>query len=468
VNLGFRYEWESNPIEAHNLLHNVVGPPFGTGFVSVQHAYSSNPSNKNFDPRVGLAWDVAGDHKTSVRAGFGIFHDVFQTYTFASAYDENPPFLTYNQFFGATDPNFPTPFVGGGAPPLLSQTYGTYYGIHTTPYSLEYTLNVQRELPKNTLLNVGYTGTRGVHLLAFHDFNAPLPTVVNGVMHFATLESAPVTATTPYGVQAVQNPRADTSLGSLDMLDTNSYLSYNALQVGVEHKMSASLVFQFSYTWSHCIDGSYAYSGLGANNVTSAVTNPYDWNADKGNCGFDLRHSLSLNVVYVLPFKGNRLKEGWQFTGIQSWHTGVPFSLGEGDQADLGNNFDTGRPAVIAGCDLYDNQNVHQWYNPACFTASEYGTLGSMGRNSLVGPGYVDIDFGVWKNTRITERFNLQFRAELFNIFNHPNFNIPATTVFNPGTALTGYAATQATTAGQITSIVGNARQTQFSLKLIF
>ena len=112
----------------------------------------------NFDPRVGLAWDVFGDHKTSLRAGFGIFHDVYQTYTFGSAYRSNPPFLTKNQFFPAGDPNFPTPFVGGGTP-LLSQTTGPYYGTHTTPYSLEYRLSMQRELPGNTLLTVGYVGT---------------------------------------------------------------------------------------------------------------------------------------------------------------------------------------------------------------------------------------------------------------------------------------------------------------------
>ncbi len=99
----------------------------------------------------------------------------FQTYTFSSAYLTNPPYLTENQFFfTGPDPNFPTPFVGGGIP-LLSNTNGTYYGIHTTPYSLEYTLSVQRQLPGNTLLTVGYQGTRGVHLLAFHDFNAPIP-----------------------------------------------------------------------------------------------------------------------------------------------------------------------------------------------------------------------------------------------------------------------------------------------------
>ncbi len=315
-------------------------------------------------------------------------------------------------------------------------------------------MNIQRELFKNTLLTVGYTGTRGVHLLAFHDFNPPVPTVINGVDHFA--------------INGVQNPRVNSNFGSLDMTDTTSHSSYNALEVSLEHKLSSNLVMQFSYTYSHCLDSAYTYGGLGFNNVSSAITNPYDWNADYGNCSYDLRHVISANVVYLLPFHGNRWKEGWQLTGIQAWHTGVPFSIGEGDQADLGNTFDTERPNVIAGCNVYANQSVQQWYNPACFTPSAYGTVGNLGRNTLVGPGYVDTDFGVLKSTRITERFNLQFRAELFNIFNHPNFGVPNETAFNAGSFTTSFAATPNATAGQITSIIGNARQTQFSLKLIF
>ncbi|MBV8729922.1 MAG: hypothetical protein JO336_08945, partial [Acidobacteriia bacterium] len=329
------------------------------------------------------------------------------------------------------------------------------------------TLSVQRQLPGNTLLTIGYQGTRGVHLLAFHDFNAPIPTINNGVYTF--VHPDPVN---PALLDA--NPVPDPSFGSLDMLDTSSYSAYNALQVGVAHRLSSNLVFQFSYTWSHCIDNSYAYAGLGGNNVTSANTNPYDWAADKGNCSFDLRHNIAANAVYLLPFKGNRLVEGWQITGIQAWHTGVPFSLGEGTQPYLNNNFDTPRPNVVAGCNVYANQNVHQWYNPACFTASAYGTLGDLGRNAMVGPGYVETDLGVMKDTKISERVSIQFRAELFNLFNHPNFNYPVTSVFSAGSAATNYQATPVATAGQITSLVGSgglsnvARQTQFSLKLLF
>ena len=272
-------------------------------------------------------------------------------------------------------------------------------------------------------------------------------------MHFASV----------VGGVATSNPRPYPAFGALDMTDTSSSAKYNGLLMSLEHKLSANFVSQLSYMYSHCIDSAYTYGGLGFNNVTSAVTNPYDWNADKGSCSYDIRHVISANVVYLLPFHGNRWKEGWQATGIQAWHTGVPFALGEGDQADLQNQFDTEGPSYVSGCNVYANQSVQQWYNPACFQPSAYGTVGNLGRNNLKGLGCVDTDFGVMKNTRIAENISLQFRAELFNIFNHANFATPNATVINAGVAPTTSA-----TAGQITSIVGNARQTQFSLKLIF
>lgn len=310
------------------------------------------------------------------------------------------------------------------------------------------------------MLSIGYTGTRGVHLLAFHDFNAPIPTVINGVDYFA--------------INGVENPRPDPNFGALDMTDTSSYSSYNAMLVSVQHRLSANLVGQFSYTYSHCIDSAYTYGGLGFNNASSAITNPYNWAADRGNCSYDLRHVISGNFVYLLPFKGNRLKEGWQFSLIQAWHTGVPFSLSEGDQADLQNNFDSERPNYVAGCNVYANQSVQQWYNSACFTPSTYGTVGNLGRNNLWGPGYLDTDIAVVKNTKLNERLSLQFRADLFNLFNHPNFAVPNTGIFNAGSVFTNYQASLSSTAGQITSLVGSgglngvARQTQFSLKLVF
>jgi hypothetical protein len=150
------------------------------------------------------------------------------------------------------------------------------------------------------------------------------------------------------------------------------------------------------------------------------------------------------------------------------------FLSGRGTQPYLNNNFDTPRPNDIAGCDVYANQNVHRWFNPACFIASAYGTLGDRGRNALVGPGFVETDLGVMNETRIRERATVQIRAELFNLFNHPNFSYPVTSVFSAGSAASNYVSTPVATASQISSLVGSggrsnvARQTQFSEKFLF
>ncbi len=198
----------------------------------------------------------------------------------------------------------------------------------------------------------------------------------------------------------------------------------------------------------------------------------------------------AVNAIYLLPFKGNRWKEGWQVSGVTSWHTGVNYSLGEGDQADLGNTFDSERPNFVPnapGCNnnVYANQSVNQYFNLNCFAPSTYGSVGNLGRNNLIGPGYAETDIGVTKNTRITERVSLQFRAEIFNIFNHPNFSVPGgsgagPTIVNAGTNC-GPTSTPTNSPGcfapsgaSITSLVGSgglpdvARQTQFSLKLLF
>ena len=131
------------------------------------------------------------------------------------------------------------------------------------------------------------------------------------------------------------------------------------------------------------------------------------------------------------------------------------------DRALLQNNFDQVRPNYIAGCDVTAGQNVNQWFNPSCFSLQPVGTIGNLGRNTGTAPGYVSTDFAVLKETVLKERLRLQFRAELFNIFNHANFGVPAASVFSSSGAVLA-------NAGRITSIVGTSRQIQFAIKLLF
>jgi Carboxypeptidase regulatory-like domain len=458
VNVGVRYEYQTNPVEAHNNLSNVVNPPLGTGFTHVEHAFKDNPNTWNLDPRFGLAYDLKGDHKTSIRAGFGMFHDPAQTYVFFSGYVGTPPFLSYNQ----QNPSFPVPFqTGNVAPPLPSLTFGADYLIHKTPYMMQYNLNIQRQIFNGSVLTVGYVGSRGVDLLSFRDYNPPVPVELpNGQLQFGN----PATG--------ISYPRINPAFGTLVLTNPSSSSHYNSLQMSWNNRFSSRFIGNLSYVYSHCTDGAYTYGGLGGNNGTSSWTNPYDGSRERGNCGFDIRHNLSVNIVYMLPFKGNRLVEGWQLSGIELWHTGVPMSVGIGyDRALLSNAFSSQCPDVIAGCDETAGQSPAHWFNRSCFTLPAPGTVGNLGKNTVTAPGYVSTDFSLSKDTRIFERLNTQFRAEVFNIFNHANFGIPALNAFTAVGGLTGSPTGlhgNAANSGQVTSIVGTSRQIQLALKFLF
>ena len=452
LNMGLRYEFQTNPVERHGNLHNVVNPLTDTGYTNVSHAFKTNPSAWNLDPRFGFAYDVFGDHKTSVRGGFALSHDPYQTYAFFSGYVGTPPFNSLNQ----ENPSFPIPFQGTiGAQPLPSLTFGTVFDINKTPYQMQWNLNMQREIFRDTTVTVGYVGSRGVNLLSFRDYNPPRVEVdANGVQHFGKIVN---------GV-GVSNPRLNPNFGTLSLTQPSSLSRYNALQMSINERFSKSIETHFSYALSHCVDLAYTYGGLGGNNGTSAWNNPYDGSTDKGNCSYDIRHNLTLSAVYRLPFKGNRAVEGWQLSGIQSFHTGVPFTVTTGfDTALLGNNFATPRPNRVAGCDITANQSRIHWYNPDCFQLQPIGTLGNAGRNIATSPGYTTLDLNLSKDTKVTEQTALQFRAEFFNILNHTNFNYPSTTLgaFNSS-------GNRNSNAGTITSIVGTSRQIQFALKVLF
>ena len=458
INMGFRYEFQTNPIEQHNVLHNLVNPPFGTTYSLVPNAFKTNPNVDNFDPRFGFAYDVFGDHKTSLRGGFGMFHDPAQTYVFFSGYVGTPPFNSLNQ----VNPSFPIPFQGSGvSAPLPSLTFGTDYTIHKSPYQIQYNLNLQREVFNGSVLTVGYVGSRGVDLLSFRDYNPPVPvTLPNGQLQFGN----PATG--------ISYQRINPAFGTQVLTNPGSSSHYNSMQMSYNNRFSNNFVGNLSYVYSHCTDGAYTYGGLGGNNGTSAWTNPYDGSRERGNCGFDIRHVLTLNVVYQLPFHGNRLVEGWQVSGIESYRTGVPISIGIGyDRALLSNNFASVRPDVIAGCDQTANQSPQHWFNKACYTLPAAGTVGNLGKNTVTAPGYEAVDFSLSKDTKVFERVNVQFRAEIFNILNHTNFGIPALGAFTAVGGLAGSPAGitgNAANAGQITSIVGTSRQIQFGLKFLF
>ena len=394
LNIGVRYEYGTNP--SGWPLYTVPDTPFGNGaFAHVTNVFQTSPNRKNIDPRLGLAWAPFGDQKTSIRAGYGIFHDPVAPRTYASAYYFDPPY-NYHQFGVGGGMTFPNAFLT--APPALppqdvptacaadnlsnnaigctSLGDGVPYATNVAPYQEQWNLNVQRELGRGTVLTVGYVGSRGVHLFSQRNLNpsmtstsavagcgtGPLGGVFNGcstptgspcVPTLANLSSCVFGAFDSFvgGVEPIL-PRVNDNYAELNENVTGGRSSYNSLQVSLVRQAARGITMQFSYTYSHCLDDTSGSYGLEEGAI--GQEDPYDPLYDYGNCTFDLRHNLVANVIYQLPFHGNRLIEGWQVSGIFTAQSGSPFSISDGfDQAGLDNNVASTRPNVVPGCNPY-------------------------------------------------------------------------------------------------------------------
>jgi hypothetical protein len=447
VNAGIRYEFISDPTTNVHPLETLINPPFGS-FQQVQHVFKSNPSVHNFDPRIGLAYDPFGDHKTSIRAGFGIFYDPIRARSYASGYYFNPPYaLAFVPL-----PSFPNPFPG--ALPSPAQLVGVDYNTHVTPHMYQWNFNIQRELFSATTLTVGYVGSRGLDLYAARDINPVLPSTVGGVTVYGVPRSATATG-------IVSNPRLNPAGASLSSEAPVGDSNYHSLQTGLNRRFSHGVQSQASYTWSKCLDDASGTFGLEGG---IPWTVPLNGSFDHGRCLFDRSQVFRLSGVYALPFKQNIFVSGWQMSGTLAAQTGSPWNAVVGfDQS--GDTIGSQRPNLIKPADTLMLKNVNQWMDPSGFSLPAPGTFGNLQRDFLTGPGLVTLDYSVMKVTPIKEKARLQFRAEFFNIANHANFSLPNANVF--AQAVNG-GGTPNPTFGKITSTTTSSRQIQLALKLMF
>jgi len=489
VNLGLRWEPGTNISEKNNNLNfilipgNFINPALtsANAYTNVPNVFAQNPSLRNFDPRIGIAWDPFKDHKTSVRAGFGLFHNVIGPREFGAQSYNNPPFQT------GTAQNPPFTVTANSAllkAAVPSQSFGLDYYLHNTPYVEQWNLNVEHEIAK-TIITLGYVGSHSVHQIVETNLNpiicspAGVPAVQctaasNGP--FATLR------TTSTSASVIQNPNLNPAFGTLTVGRAWGFGRYNSAQLSVNRRLSNNFQTQLSYTYSECID-----DGSGSYGVDGGTTymDPYNHKYDIGWCGYYARNNITWNGLYILPFHKNQLVAGWQVSGIFTYHTGFPQTVGSGlNQAPIGGAGD--RPNFVGGpgCGTTGNapmvknfaaQTVTGTLNPACFSLPPIGFLGNpVGRNAAFSPNYSDIDATIAKTTNITkisEQFAVQFRAEFFNIVNHANF-APAGTGLTPIAGLcsslspTG-GCNLSPTFGQITT-AQPGRQVQFGLKFIF
>jgi len=472
VNLGVRYEFYTNPTEAFNNLNAITNIYTSTGFSHIPAAFKENISLTDIDPRVGIAYDPFADHKTSIRAGFGMFHNPITGLDYQTGYGGTPPWQTQAEI----PATYPFANVSQTTP---TASFGWNYDQDTsTPYAIQYNLNIQRELFKDTVLTVGYVGSKGIHLYTGREYNPPIPTVINGVSYYSSCSGIYGDTVCPAGTRITANPRINPNFGDLVELQPISTSNYNSLQVILNRRFSANFQAQLSYTYSKCIDdGAFGVgSFIGAGQTPSSIMNPYNQAIDRGVCSFDLTNVLRVNGLYALPFHGNRLVEGWQISGIISSYSGYPFTVSDGfDQFEsVGGvprpNYSPNNPATVINGKSYPACNndpiigtLAMYYNPNCYSLEPVGTLGNNGRDTLRGPGFFDMDVALLKDTRITERFRVQFRAEFFNVLNHENFALPTASAFSS----TG---TISASAGVISGSNQNAnpRQIQFALKFTF
>jgi carboxypeptidase family protein/TonB-dependent receptor-like protein len=451
LNGGLRYEFNSPPVDAAdraNVYDLSSRSLVRVGTNGVPRSGVEADKN-NFAPRVGLAWTIDREEKTVLRAGYGIYYDQ-SALAPAEALYFNSPFFDNNIFFSL--PGLPLtlgdPFPVFFPFPLPDSALAIQRDLRTA-YMQHWNLNLQRELGRNGVVELAYVGSKGTKLLTARDINQPLPSVL------------------PPGLPFV--PRPDPRFDDIDLLESRANSNYHSLQARWQQRLSRGLAALVSYTWAKSIDdASNFFSSAGDPNFPQ---NSYDVRAERGRSNFDVRHRLSVSYSYDLPFgKGksyladngwvSTLLTGWQSFGIVTLQSGRPFTvalLSEIDNSGTGRSIlgfgANDRPNVVGDPSL-GTRSPDRWFNTAAFAFPPPGTFGNAGRNILEGPGFQNVNASLVKNTNLTERVNLQFRAEVFNLFNHPNFNLPDNFLGSP-------------TFGKISS-ARDPRHLQFGVKLLF
>jgi hypothetical protein len=516
LNAGLRYEMLTVPTEPHGLtsiLRNLTDPLPVCGVAnsgcSGTGPLFSNPTLRNFEPRLGFAWNPRSG-KTLFRGGFGIFDVLPLPYEFTLTTQRAAPFTRTIVGIDPAQGSLPT----GAYQQFINQS-DTNLSYYADPhpkrnYVMQWNLSVARELTHTLALTVGYVGSRGVHQpYRVDNIDMVLPTLTSAGYLWPCgpdgLGDACQSGFLPAGTQLnpIASQKVNPNFGRINgtLWQANSF--YDALQVDVAKRAGHGITFHGAYTRGKSID---TLSATEANDAfPNGIFNQlfFDQSTTRGLSDFDVAQTLVVSATWEVPGprKGSRLPEwalgGWQLVALYKASTGQPFTpvLG-GDPA--GTKLDqTGLvPNVVPNCKLV-NSNFKQdpngpvYLNPACFTLPQstpaiaaecqpfgqgpgssgiLGTCanlrGNMGRNLVIGPGLSKLDFSVFKNnhiTRISESFNAQFRAEIFNIFNRTNFSSPTdnTTVFDQN-------GQPVSSAGLLTSTQTTSRQIQFALKLIW
>lgn len=443
LNMGLRWSRYSPAFSANNRISNFIPRLFDgkdplSGLIQAgTHGLNRSlvePYDRGFQPRFGLAWDVFGDGKTALRVGVGrymsrsnVIEDLLRmsgnppwTVTVDTGWQSGTNSLTDCPTCRSLDtinPGLKNAVAGVGP----STAFASVAENFRPPESWQWNLTLSREVMKNTVVEASYIGNHGSHIWRRGiNFNEVVPSARAAVAS-AFAKGDPNLST------LIANSRLLKGVGPITQSQSTGDSDYHALQVWVNRRFSERLAFQTAYTWGHAI------SNAPLTSFTSATTDPFNFDLDRGNADLDRRHTLIANAVYVLPSLAkwgavpNHILGDWQLNVIASYLGGNSFDVTAGgvnaNQFGLAQGPSAGfRPNIVPGVPLY-LRNGTQWLNPKAFAAPTGSQFGNLGRGVLRMPAVKNIDFSVAKNWRFHERYGIQFRAEMFNAFNHVNFN---------------------------------------------
>lgn len=445
--LGLRYEFNSPPVDTEDRA--TIYSPATRSLVRLgsngvpRGGYRSD--RNNWAPRVGLSWSPDRESITVLRAGYGIYHDQSQLAPGEAMYF-NPPYYDFNLYFPlpgyplrVTDP-FPQQF-----PYPLPDSALAFQEDLRTPYIQHWNIGLQQRLGAAGTVEAVYAGSKGTKLISARDINQPRP-----------------------GSQ-YPNPRPDPRFDDIDLLESRASSVYHSLQIRHQYRQGKGLTVFSAYTWSKSLDdASNFFASAGDPNFPQDSLNLA---AERGRSSYDVRHRVTLSYACdlalgrntgLLPGRGfwGALFSGWQSFGILSLQSGRPFTaalLPEIDNSNTGRSIlgfgANDRPNAV-GSPALARPNPERWFNADAFALPQYGTFGNAGRNTIEGPGYADINASLIKNSLLREKVNLQFRFEVFNLFNRPNFDRVDTFWGSP-------------TFGRILSAL-SPRHIQVGLRLVF